>query len=46
MAGPIWLKLFFDVHNVQRQYTNHEWLAEKANLAAKNLDVNKSNFKI
>jgi hypothetical protein len=32
--------------NVHRQYTNHEWLAERAILVAKNVDVNKLNFKI
>ena len=29
-----------------RQYTNHERLAEKAILAAKNADINKLNLKI
>jgi hypothetical protein len=33
-------------HNVHRQYTNHEWLAERAILAAKNVDVNELNLKI
>jgi hypothetical protein len=32
--------------NVHRQYTNHEWLAERAILAAKNVDVNELNLKI
>jgi hypothetical protein len=32
--------------NVHRQNTNHEWLAEKAILAAKNVDVNELNLKI
>jgi hypothetical protein len=32
--------------NVHRQYTNHEWLAERAILAAKYVDVNELNFKI
>jgi hypothetical protein len=32
--------------NVHRQYTNHEWLTEKAILAAKNVDVNELNLKI
>jgi ATP-dependent DNA helicase PIF1 len=32
--------------NVHRQYTNHEWLAERAILVAKNVDVNELNFKI
>jgi hypothetical protein len=32
--------------NVHRQYTNHEWLAKRAILAAKNVDVNKLNLKI
>jgi hypothetical protein len=32
--------------NVHRQYTNHEWLAEKVILAAKNVDVNELNLKI
>jgi hypothetical protein len=32
--------------NVHRQYTNHEWLAEGAILAAKNVDVNELNLKI
>jgi hypothetical protein len=27
-------------------YTNHEWLAERAILAAKNVDVNELNLKI
>jgi hypothetical protein len=26
--------------NIHRQYTNHEWLAKRANLAAKNVNVN------
>jgi hypothetical protein len=32
--------------NVHRQYTNHEWLAERAILATKNVDVNELNLKI
>jgi hypothetical protein len=32
--------------NVHRQYTNHQWLAERAILAAKNVDVNELNLKI
>jgi hypothetical protein len=32
--------------NVHRQYTNHEWLAEKAILAAKNVNVYELNLKI
>jgi hypothetical protein len=32
--------------NVHRQYTNHEWLAERAILAAKNVDFNELNLKI
>jgi hypothetical protein len=36
-------QIFFNVH---RQYTNHEWLVERAILAAKNLDVNELNLKI
>jgi hypothetical protein len=32
--------------NVHRQYTNHKWLAEKAILAAKNVNVNELNLKI
>jgi hypothetical protein len=32
--------------NVHRQYTNHEWLAERAILAAKNMDVNELNLKV
>jgi hypothetical protein len=32
--------------NVYRQYPNHEWLVEKAILAAKNMGVNELNFKI
>jgi hypothetical protein len=32
--------------NVHKQYTNHEWLAERAILAAKNVDVNELNLKI
>jgi hypothetical protein len=32
--------------NVYRQYTNHEWLAERAILAAQNVDVNELNLKI
>jgi hypothetical protein len=32
--------------NVHRQYTNPEWLAERAILVAKNVDVNELNFKI
>jgi hypothetical protein len=32
--------------NVHRQYTNHEWLAERAILAAKKVDVNELNLKI
>jgi len=35
--------IFFDVHT---QYENHKWLAERAILAAKNVDVNKLNLKI
>jgi hypothetical protein len=32
--------------NVHRQYTNHEWLAERVILAAKNVDVDELNLKI
>jgi hypothetical protein len=32
--------------NVHRQYTNHEWLAERAILTAKNMDVYELNLKI
>jgi hypothetical protein len=32
--------------NVHEQYTNHKWLAERAILAAKNVDVNELNLKI
>jgi hypothetical protein len=32
--------------NVHRQYTNHEWLAEREILVAKNVDVNKLNLKL
>jgi hypothetical protein len=32
--------------NIHRQYTNHEWLAERTILAAKNVDVNELNLKI
>jgi ATP-dependent DNA helicase PIF1 len=32
--------------NVHRQYTNHEWLEERAILAAKNVDVYELNLKI
>jgi ATP-dependent DNA helicase PIF1 len=32
--------------NVHRQHTNHEWLAERAILAEKNVDVNELNLKI
>jgi hypothetical protein len=32
--------------NVHRQYTNHEWLAEKAIFVAQNVDVNELNLKI
>jgi hypothetical protein len=32
--------------NLHRQYTNHEWLAERAILAATNVDVNELNLKI
>jgi hypothetical protein len=32
--------------NVHKQYTNHEWLAERTILAAKNVDVNELNLKI
>jgi hypothetical protein len=32
--------------NVHRQYKNHEWLAERAILAAKNVDVNQLNLNI
>jgi hypothetical protein len=34
---------FADVHT---QYINHEWLVERAILAAKNVDVNELNLKI
>jgi hypothetical protein len=36
-------QIFPDVHT---QYINHEWLAERAILAAKNVDVNELNLKI
>lgn len=36
-------KIFPDVHT---QYLNHEWLAERAILAAKNVDVDNLNLKI
>ena len=32
--------------NVYRQYTDHEWLVERAFLAAKNVDVNELNLQI
>jgi hypothetical protein len=32
--------------NVHGQYTNHEWLAERAILVAKNVDVNELNLMI
>jgi hypothetical protein len=32
--------------NVYRKYTNHEWLAEREILAAKNVHVNELNVKI
>jgi hypothetical protein len=32
--------------NVHRQYTNHEWLAERAILVAKYVDVKELNLKI
>lgn len=32
--------------NIQTQYMNHEWLAERAILASKNVDVNDMNFNI
>jgi hypothetical protein len=32
--------------NVHRHYTNHEWVAERAILAAKNVDINKLYLKI
>jgi hypothetical protein len=32
--------------NIYRQYTNHEWLAERVILVAKNVDVNELNLKI
>jgi ATP-dependent DNA helicase PIF1 len=32
--------------NLYRQYTNHEWLTERAISAAKNVDVNELNLKI
>jgi hypothetical protein len=32
--------------NLHRQYTNHEWLAERAILIAKNVDVIELNLKI
>jgi hypothetical protein len=32
--------------SVHRQYTNHEWLAERAILVAKNVEVNELNLKI
>ncbi len=32
--------------DVHRRYTNHEWLAERAILAAKNVDVNELKFKL
>jgi ATP-dependent DNA helicase PIF1 len=36
-------QIFYHVH---RQYRNHEWLAERVILAAKNVDVNQLNLKI
>jgi hypothetical protein len=36
-------QIFPDVHT---QYINHEWLAERAILAAKNVDVDDLNLKI
>ncbi|GFU94210.1 ATP-dependent DNA helicase [Trichonephila clavipes] len=36
-------QIFPDIHT---QYLNHEWLAERAILAAKNVDVNDFNYKI
>jgi hypothetical protein len=36
-------QIFFNVH---RQYKNHEWLAERAILTTKNVDVNELNLKI
>ena len=36
-------QIFSDVH---RQYTNHEWLSERAILAAKIVDVNELNLKM
>jgi ATP-dependent DNA helicase PIF1 len=32
--------------NIHRQYTNHKWLAERAILVTKNVDVNKLNLMI
>jgi hypothetical protein len=32
--------------NLHRQYTNHDWLAERIILGAKNVDVNELNLKI
>jgi hypothetical protein len=34
------------IPNVHRKNTNHEWLAERAILATKNVDVNELNLKI
>ncbi|GFV49229.1 ATP-dependent DNA helicase [Trichonephila clavipes] len=36
-------QIFPDIHT---QYLNHEWMAERAILATKNVDVNNLNFKI
>lgn len=32
--------------NIEQNYTDHQWLSERAILAAKNIDVNEINFKI
>jgi ATP-dependent DNA helicase PIF1 len=36
-------QIFYHIH---RKYTNHEWLAERAILVAKNVDINELNLKI